>query len=465
MKRFLITLLFCTVSCYVFAQPRRVAAAGGGEYKLPPPVQCISDAQRADITSNISKNRKALIEQGVLPGSNSQKKTTATKFDWPLQQASGFDYFEVYGITNYVDHDSTFPGNLQDWNCGTRTYDLATGHNHTGVDIAIFPFDINMMDRYQVQVIAAAPGVIVDKKDGSFDKNCAINNSIANYVIIEHADGLMSWYFHLKKYSLTSKSIGKSVAAGEVLGYVGSSGGSSGPHLHFEIQDVLNNVLDPYSGPCNPNPSLWNNQKPYYESTINALMTHDEPPVFNACPMAHSIHAKDTFGIGLETIYFVAYYHDKMAGQTTTFTLYTPDGTVGYVWTDSQPQAWYQLSYWYYPLTFIESDPWGKWTFEADYQGKKVNHYFYRLPPANVTTPKTDYEVQVYPNPANNIIDISSAKPVEQVALYNTVGQTVHTINTNDNKHINVSLLPAGLYILKASIAGEVVQRKVQISK
>jgi murein DD-endopeptidase MepM/ murein hydrolase activator NlpD len=443
-----------------------VVAVGGGEYKQPPQVQCISDAERADITSNISKNRKALIEQGILPGSNSQKKTTATKFDWPLQQASGFNYFEVNSITNYVDHDSTFPGNLQDWNCGTRTYDLATGNNHTGVDMCIYPFDINMMDRNQVQVVAAAQGIIIDKRDGNFDKNCVINTtSYPNYLVIEHADGLKSWYVHLKKNSLTSKSVGSSVAAGEVLGYVGSSGSSSGPHLHFEIQDALNNVLDPFSGPCNTNPSLWNSQKPYYESTINALMTHDKPPVFNACPMPHSIHAKDTFGIGLETIYFAAYYHDQMAGQTTAFTLYMPDGTVSNVWTNSQPQAWSQLSYWYYPFTFIESDPWGKWTFEADYQGKKVSHNFYRLPPANVTTRKTGYEVQVYPNPVSDVFFIKSKLAVSDIRLYNAVGQVVYSSANIGNEGIPVKNLAEGLYILCATIDGKKIREKIKVSK
>ena len=90
------------------------------------------------------------------------------------------------------------------------------------------------MDNNQVEVIAAAAGTIVDKADGNFDKNCGSNNLMANYLVIQHTDGSRVLYFHMKKNSLTTKAIGQPVALGEYLGVVGSSGNSSGPHLHFE---------------------------------------------------------------------------------------------------------------------------------------------------------------------------------------------------------------------------------------
>ena len=45
------------------------------------------------------------------------------------------------------------------------------------------------MDSNLVEVIAAAPGVILDKHDGEFDRNCASTSSNANYVVIQHTDG------------------------------------------------------------------------------------------------------------------------------------------------------------------------------------------------------------------------------------------------------------------------------------
>lgn len=53
-----------------------------------------------------------------------------------------------------------------------------------------------------------------------------------NYVFINHGDGFSSVYMHMEYYIV---SVGEYVSAGEVIGYVGTSGLSDGPHLHFGI--------------------------------------------------------------------------------------------------------------------------------------------------------------------------------------------------------------------------------------
>ena len=52
-------------------------------------------------------------------------------------------------------------------------------------------------------------------------------------VKIDHTDGFMSIYMHMTNYVVKA---GDYVTAGQVIGYVGSTGGSTGPHLHFEIR-------------------------------------------------------------------------------------------------------------------------------------------------------------------------------------------------------------------------------------
>jgi murein DD-endopeptidase MepM/ murein hydrolase activator NlpD len=106
------------------------------------------------------------------------------------------------------------------------------------------------MDNNEVAVIAAAPGAIVLKQDGNFDRSCGFNANPWNGVIIQHADGSRAWYVHMKKSSVTAKPVGATVASGEYLGIVGSSGSSSGPHLHFELHDAGNQVIDPYFQPA-----------------------------------------------------------------------------------------------------------------------------------------------------------------------------------------------------------------------
>ena len=86
-----------------------------------------------------------------------------------------------------------------------------------------------------VRIVAAAPGTIVSKTDGNFDRNCAIGSGQWNAVYVRHADNSVAWYGHMKSGSLTTKAVGETVVTGEYLGIVGSSGSSTGPHLHFEI--------------------------------------------------------------------------------------------------------------------------------------------------------------------------------------------------------------------------------------
>lgn len=53
-----------------------------------------------------------------------------------------------------------------------------------------------------------------------------------NCILVKHSDGTTSRYAHLSGYNC---SVGNKVAAGELIGYVGSTGNSTGPHLHFEV--------------------------------------------------------------------------------------------------------------------------------------------------------------------------------------------------------------------------------------
>lgn len=59
----------------------------------------------------------------------------------------------------------------------------------------------------------------------------------ANYVIIEHSDGTMGNYYHLKQGGALVR-IGQKVAQGDLIGYSGNTGYSSGPHLHFSVSKV-----------------------------------------------------------------------------------------------------------------------------------------------------------------------------------------------------------------------------------
>ena len=57
--------------------------------------------------------------------------------------------------------------------------------------------------------------------------------SYGNLVIISHGNGVQSYYAHCNKLLV---SVGQTVSAGQVIAQVGSTGNSTGPHLHLEIR-------------------------------------------------------------------------------------------------------------------------------------------------------------------------------------------------------------------------------------
>ncbi len=63
--------------------------------------------------------------------------------------------------------------------------------------------------------------------------NCSDGYGCGNYIIIDHGDGYTSTYCHLQKVNVTE---GQSVSQGEVIGLLGSTGCSTGPHLHFGLR-------------------------------------------------------------------------------------------------------------------------------------------------------------------------------------------------------------------------------------
>ncbi|MBV9101636.1 MAG: M23 family metallopeptidase [Candidatus Dormibacteraeota bacterium] len=89
------------------------------------------------------------------------------------------------------------------------------GHRHSGVDLA------------------AAMGTPVRATLGGVAQVVVDATGFGLHVIIDHGGGLSSLYGHLSSVAVSSGDV---VAAGQVIGAVGSSGNSTGPHLHFEIR-------------------------------------------------------------------------------------------------------------------------------------------------------------------------------------------------------------------------------------
>ena len=97
-------------------------------------------------------------------------------------------------------------------------------HGYNGVDLAA---------PAGTSIVAAAAGDVIVARDSGW------NGGYGTYVVISHDNGTQTLYAH---NSANVVSVGQRVVQGQVIGYVGSTGRSTGPHVHFEIRN----------GPRNP---------------------------------------------------------------------------------------------------------------------------------------------------------------------------------------------------------------------
>ncbi|CAN5715263.1 hypothetical protein BH10BAC2_BH10BAC2_17280 [soil metagenome] len=370
----------------------------------------ITSAYSTFVNKRVSEKIAALKASGKLPKTLSknvqQASTLATpvSFRMPLADSKHRD-FTSWRMFNYLDLDpasigndgtNTNPNEIADYNCGNRCYDY-----HTGIDILLEPYYWKEKADQSIWVIAAAPGVIVDKHDGEFDEQCDPPASICgnepdnrgNYVVILHDDGsTASFYMHMIQNSITSKQEGDRVNAGDYLGIAGSSGCSGGPHLHFEVRtgyidagagyEATGTVVDPFAnGTCAESASSWwISEPPYNDPSIATLETHgSDPEGFTEgadwCDKTVNLYEKNSFAPG-ESIWFRSKFIDWIDGTTVRHYIYKPDGNLwrqydrdntaddrGFIPTDAR-------------YTFADSDPKGTYRYTVTFGGKTYSHYF-----------------------------------------------------------------------------------------
>jgi murein DD-endopeptidase MepM/ murein hydrolase activator NlpD len=125
----------------------------------------------------------------------------------------------IWPIKGGIGHISMFFG--QNENPFTGQYYI-----HKGIDISTY--------RSGDPIVATADGQVVTI---DFDQE-----GFGNYVIIKHKHGYYTRYGHMLSFRVKN---GQRVQQGEVIGYIGNTGLSTGPHVHYEVH-VGSDVVDPY---------------------------------------------------------------------------------------------------------------------------------------------------------------------------------------------------------------------------
>ena len=421
--------------------------SGGGQFVVNPDgVPCLTDEDYVRINADLEESISNLETSGLLASASSGG---GVLFDWPVAQAAGFDYNSTWSISNYVDHNPA-SGVLEDYNCGPRTYDTPSGYDHQGLDIFTWPFWWKQVDEEQTHVVAAADGQIVFKSDGNFDRNCAFNSDFWNAVYVRHSDGSVAWYGHMKDGSLTTKGVGEFVSQGEYLGVIASSGNSTGPHLHFEVYDIDNNLIDPYEGPCNGlNPNTWwASQKPYINPQINAVLTHTAPPDFGTCPATETTNESDEFE-PFDTVYLGSYFKDQQPGTSSFNQLIDPDNNVYFSWTRNFT-VFYYASWWWQSVNLNDNE--GTWIYRVSYNGETVDHEF-TVNTLGVNDNELEF-VTMAPNPTQSSVRLQSQQPMTGLKIYDLNGRLLSEQDVNSSMfELNVSGLQSGMYFVR--ILGE----------
>ena len=199
---------------------------------------------------------------------------------------------DIY-IGNFVDqtHGQGIP---TAWDCSDRTYS-----GHTGEDSVIRSFHEQAIGQ---PVFAAMTGRVVGWRDDAFDANTTCNPGVpVNFILLDHGQQQYSIYLHFRQFSIPPelKVVGQLVKAGTQVGLTGSSGCSSGPHLHFETWFGGFGVLglpgtnltiqwpfiyDSFRGPCNAIPSSgWTSPAPF-----TALQTYVKDVALSASPFPNT---------------------------------------------------------------------------------------------------------------------------------------------------------------------------------
>ena len=163
----------------------------------------ILDANDLDLDAKLAIGEKLMIPGGGIltetkPGGDkgTTNKPKTTKSDPSSKIASVAGYFK-----------NPVPGSI-------KSRGVKPGHK--GVDMAA---------PTGTPIYAAAGGTVLIARNG-------YNGGFGNYVVIQHSNGTKTLYAHMSKLGTTP---GAKASQGELIGYVGSTGHSTGPHLHFEV--------------------------------------------------------------------------------------------------------------------------------------------------------------------------------------------------------------------------------------
>lgn len=112
---------------------------------------------------------------------------------------------------------------------------VAEGRLSSGYGYRINPKGIRVPRRHKGIDYAAPRGTAIYAAESGVIDKLYVSKSYGNYIQIAHENNFYTAYAHMNAFADDLK-VGSKVARGQIIGQVGSTGKSSGPHLHFELK-------------------------------------------------------------------------------------------------------------------------------------------------------------------------------------------------------------------------------------
>lgn len=339
-----------------------------------------------DSDGTVAETNEANNSITLAPFTPQAPTTLPAKFAMPLAGTQNVDWvLGGYVDTNPKSFQDDFFNHFEDYQGNTVT----TRDFHNGLDFEIPNYS---QQDTGTEVRVAAAGTVTEVRDGFFDRETGLTfGDPGNYVFIDHGNGWVSQYYHLREDSI-SVAVDDVVAAGDLLGLVGSSGNSGGPHLHFEIQHNKTPV-DPFAAPSDyflsPPAYIFDVSLPnnVFELVVtndiyDGVSTFGVPPLFGGPPLSHvleKVSGVDNFSsANPEPVIVYAEFTSVEVGDTWEVQLFDPNNTL---YADFDSLAFFEDrptdGGWYNPG--FTSSVVGTWRVDILYNDVKIEEAFFTV--------------------------------------------------------------------------------------
>lgn len=187
-------------------------------------------AAEVAVTYGFGNGRHPVIASDLLSLASQSAATAGTSYDTSVYALGAMKNVSLVGVSGPLG-SGTFPGMLDDPRAIPSIWPVR-GRVTAGFGERVDPFShedafhpgIDIADPYGTDIVATGDGLVIEAApDAGYGKS----------ILIDNGDGITTRYAHLSRMFVV---VGEQVKQGEIIGAIGMSGRTTGPHLHYEVR-------------------------------------------------------------------------------------------------------------------------------------------------------------------------------------------------------------------------------------